>query len=178
MIEYLPWSQFMVSPFRTSRWDMGPPCFVWSPSGVLSSKLTQNLSFGLITYRYNSLSHRCLYSFALLCLESTMVTTISLTRRRGDGLSPGCPLDFILHSTGRLCVKNKLTLWERGSFSQSQGFFLFEPGSTIDIFTILFSLTSCQLTWRNEDYFRFLAVILLFRGLKFLSDLLSPCQIT
>ena len=46
-----------------------------------------------------------------------MVTKISLARKRGDGLSPGSLLDFISHSTGRLCVRNTLTLKERGSLS-------------------------------------------------------------
>ena len=48
-----------------------------------------------------------------------MVTEISLTRRRGDGLSPSNPLDFVSHSTGRLRVRNKLLLREQDSFSRS-----------------------------------------------------------
>ena len=48
-----------------------------------------------------------------------MVTAISLAHRRGDGLSPCCPSDSISHSTGRFCVRNALTLMERGSFNWS-----------------------------------------------------------
>ena len=53
--------------------------------------------------------------------DPLMVVTISLAHRRGDDLSPDSPFDSISHSTGQLCVRNVLTLRERGSFSQNQG---------------------------------------------------------
>ena len=137
--------------------------------------LTPELSFDSITYYYDGSSHKCLHSFTLLCLGS-------IDRYRNfSSAQAGRRLIFWqslgLHITLKwLCVRNKLTVWKRGSISWSHGSLFLEPYGTIDIFTILFSLTSCQLTWRTEVYFKFLPVILLSRGLRFLSDLLSLYQ--
>ena len=65
-----------------------------------------------------------------------MVLAISLARMRGDGLSPGSLTDFISHSTGRLCVRNKLTLKKQSSFSWSQSSLHLEWGCTIDFYSL------------------------------------------
>ena len=86
-----------------------------------------------------------------------MVIVISLARRRGDGLSLGSPSDFISHSTGRLCVRNKLTLRERSFFSWSQA-----VPSTLIVSTFrLYSFASYRLL--SEDWGLFQILVLLSR---------------
>ena len=89
-----------------------------------------------------------------------MVTLISLVCKRGVGLTPCSPTDFVSHSTGRLCVRNKPILGELGSFFRSQSSLLLEPGGTIDLFLFQYLdcirlplIYSCQ---RIETSFRFL----------------------
>ena len=92
--------------------------------------------------------------------DPLMVTAISLARRREDGQSLGSHSDFVSHSTGRLCVRNKLTLWEQGSFARSQGsLFIWSqavPLTFICYNIILHSYTSDNSCWRIEAYFKFL----------------------
>ena len=107
-----------------------------------------------------------------------MVTAISLAHRRGYGLSLGSPSDFISHSTGQLCVRNTLTLRERGSLSQSQGSLHLEPGGTIDFYSFRYldciHLRLINPYRRIEAYFRFLSLpSRLPRNRDFKPDILS-----
>ena len=97
--------------------------------------------------------------------DPLMVTIIFLARRQGDILSSGSPSDFISHSTGRLYVRNKLTLWEQGSLSRSQALLSWSQAvpSTFICYNIrLHSYTFVYSCWRIEAYFRFLSLNLTF----------------
>ena len=98
-----------------------------------------------------------------LLWDPLIVTAISI--EWGEGQSLGNLTNFIPYPIGQLRVEDAPSL--------GAGLSSLEPNSTIDIFTILFSLTSYQLSQRTEVYFRFLPVTLLLRGLEFLSDLFS-----
>ena len=107
-----------------------------------------------------------------------MVTAISLARWQRDDLSPGSPSYFISHSTGWLCVKNTLTLWEHGSFSWRQGSLLLEPGGTIDFYSYRYLdciriplIYSC---WRIVACFRFLSLPSHFLGIGTLNVVYFP----
>ena len=84
---------------------------------MLSSELPTDLSFDSITCRFDSSSHRFFILSLYFVWDPVIVTAIPLAYRRGDGLFPGSPSDFISHLTGRLCVRNKFTLGEQGSLS-------------------------------------------------------------
>ena len=77
----------------------------------LSPDLMFSHSDHVVTYLFNRARNLC------QVWDPLMVTVISLARRRGDGLFPDSHSDFVSHSTGRLCVRNKLTLREQGSLS-------------------------------------------------------------
>ena len=84
----------------------GPTMLIYSPSGEMSYLTLSGLNVFTqqpFYYLINQARHLCQVRDLL------MVTAISLARRRGDGLSPGSHTDFISHSTGQLCVRDKLT---------------------------------------------------------------------
>ena len=88
---------------------MGPPCFLQSPSIVLSLELTPDLSFDSITCLYNdSMIHIIIYFW-----DPLMVTVISIARKSREGQFPDSLTDYILHLNGRLSVENALFLGER-----------------------------------------------------------------
>ena len=94
-----------------------------------------------------------------------MVPVISLACKRGDGLSSDSTSDSISYSTGRLRVRNKITIKEHCSFSLSFGSLVLEPSGTIDFYSFQYFdrirlplIESCQ---RIEACFIFLSFYLI-----------------
>ena len=121
---------------------------------MLTLELTQDLSFDSTTCCYNGSSGIYLYSFTLPCLESTNGYHNINSAQVGEKASLLGVSQTSFHTQVAGLVWRILLLLEQGSL-------LFEHGGTINIFTILFSLTSCQLTRMARVYFRFLRIILL-----------------
>ena len=154
----------------------GPTTHLYSPSGGLSCHTHSGLNG--FTQQLIIYSSSTLFS----SLGSTDGHTISLVRRRKDDQSPGSHSDFVSHSTGRLCVRNKLTLWEGALSLGATVLSSFGAGRYHRLlFVIIFRLhsyTSVYSFWRTEAHLRFLSLHLALKELGLLIRHTSPCLIT